>query len=146
MEQRLEPIQEESEQEDDIEESRPGEGEEEDIQIQVAEETKEVTAEDESDEAEDADEDDAALLSVKRPRQRPRSLSQESLPKMPSTSDHHEEMDSFSVSDRSSHAVDFSDEASPPEQASLGNKKRSTSAELRIKVSVLAQIAFKLKS
>lgn len=139
MGQRLEPIQEESEQEDDTEGSRTGEGGEEEVfQIPGGEESKEVTAEDETEE----DEDDAPLLGVKRPRRLPRSLSRESFPRTPSISDHHEEMESFSLSDWSSLAVDLCDEASPPEQTSSGNKR----SELRIKVSVFAQTTFILNS
>lgn len=135
----LEPIQEESEHEDEIGGSKTGEGAEEDFQIQVGVETKEAMTEDESEEDEDA-----ALLRVLRPRRLSRSLRHESFPQMQSTNNHQEEMENFSVSDRSSRAVDLSDEATPPVQARLGNEKRSRSGELRIKVSILAQFTFEL--
>lgn len=67
----LEPIQEESEQEDEIEESKTGGGKEEDCQTQVRVETKEVLKEDLSEE----DEDDTAPLRVLRPRRLSRFLS-----------------------------------------------------------------------
>lgn len=136
MEQRphLEPIQEESEQEDEIGGSKTGEGEEEDFQIQVGVETKEVMTEE--------SEEDVALLRVLRPRRLSRS--QESVPQMQSTNNNQEETENFSMSDRSLRAVDLSDEATAPVQARLGNEKRSRSGELRIKVSILAQFIFEL--
>lgn len=136
MEQRphLEPIQEESEQEDEIGGSETGEGEEEDFQIQVGVETKEAMTEE--------SEEDVALLRVLRPRRLSRS--QESVPQMQSTNNNQEETENFSVSDRSLRAVDLSDETTAPVQARLGNEKRSRSGELRIKVSILAQFIFEL--
>ncbi|XP_030259511.1 histone H3.v1-like isoform X2 [Sparus aurata] len=102
---RLEPIQEESEQEDDVKRSKTGEREEEDFQIQAGVETKEVMAE----ETEEEDEDDK--LRVLRPSRRSRSLSSHSLslPRRRSANNHQDELESFSVSD--SH-----DEATPPKQ------------------------------
>ncbi|KAI3374900.1 hypothetical protein L3Q82_021442 [Scortum barcoo] len=130
MEQRphLEPIQEESEQEDEIRGGETGEGQEEDFQIQVGVEAKEAMTE-ESEEDEDAD-----LLRVLRPRRLSHSLSGKSIPQMQSANNHQEEMENFSLSDWSSRAVDLSDEASLPGQARLGSE-RSRSDELRIKVS-----------
>ncbi|XP_042285376.1 mitotic apparatus protein p62-like [Thunnus maccoyii] len=125
---RLEPIQEESEQEDETEGSRTGEdkGEEEDSQVQVGMET-----EDESEE----DEDDDAPLRALRPRRLSRSLSHESFPQMQSTNNNPEEMENISVSDLSTFAMVLSDEATPPGKPRLEFKKRSSSGELRIKVS-----------
>ncbi len=141
MEQRphLEPIQEESEWEDEIGGSRTEEGEEEDFQIQVGVETKKAMTEGESEEDEDG-----ALLRVLRPRRLSRTLSRESFPQMRSTNIHQEEMKNFSVSDQSSRAVDLSDETTSPVQARLGNEKSSRSGELRIKVSILTQFTFEL--
>ncbi|XP_030259510.1 uncharacterized protein LOC115573045 isoform X1 [Sparus aurata] len=120
---RLEPIQEESEQEDDVKRSKTGEREEEDFQIQAGVETKEVMAE----ETEEEDEDDK--LRVLRPSRRSRSLSSHSLslPRRRSANNHQDELESFSVSD--SH-----DEATPPKQVRLGHERRSSSGELRMKI------------
>ncbi|TKS79775.1 hypothetical protein D9C73_013995 [Collichthys lucidus] len=133
----LEPIQEESEQEDEIEGSTTGEEEEEEEyekeeeeeeDFQVGVETKEVMTADESEE----DEDDV-LLRVLRPRRMYPSRSQVSLPRMRSTNKHQKEIDS-SVSEQSSHSVDLNGEDAPrPVQARLGKEKRSVSDELKIK-------------
>lgn len=130
---RLEPIQEESEQEDDVKRSKTGEREEEDFQIQAGVETKEVMAE----ETEEEDEDDK--LRVLRPSRRSRSLSSHSLslPRRRSANNHQDELESFSVSD--SH-----DEATPPKQVRLGHERRSSSGELRMKVSILPQLYIKM--
>lgn len=129
---RLEPIQEESEQEDDVKRSKTRESEEEDFQIQAGVETKEVTAE----ETEEEDEDDE--LRVLRPSRQSRSLSHSlSLPRRRSANYHQEELESLSVSD--SH-----DEDTPPKQASLGHERRSSSGELRKKVSILPQLYIKM--
>lgn len=128
----LEPIQEESEQEDEIEESKTGGVKEEDCQTQVRVEKKEVLKEDLSEE----DEDDTAPLRVLRPRRLSRFLSQESFLQTQSTHNHQEELENFSVLDGSAHAVDLSDEATPPEQTRSGNEERSRSGQLRIKVSI----------
>ncbi len=74
----------------------------------------------------DEDEDDTSLLRVMRPRQLSRSLSEESFPQNSSINDYYEEMESFSLSERNS----------PPEQTSVGNKRRSISAVLRMRVSI----------
>ncbi|KAM8727205.1 uncharacterized protein AB9X84_000991 [Acanthopagrus schlegelii] len=113
---RLEPIQEESEQEDNVKRSESGEREEEDFQVQAGVETEEVTAE----ETEEEDEDEE--LRVLRPSRPSRhSLS---LPRRRSASDHQEELESFFVSDSK-------DEATPPKQARLGHE---SSSELRMKI------------
>lgn len=105
-------------------------------------ETKEVMAADESEEEED--DDDAPVLRVMRPRRLSRSHSQESFPRMQPTNHHQEEVGSFCVSERSSHALDLSDEATPPKQAGSGNKKWSCSGGLRITVSILTQFTSRL--
>ncbi|TKS79701.1 hypothetical protein D9C73_014069 [Collichthys lucidus] len=135
----LEPIQEESEQEDEIEGSTTGEEEEEEEyekeeeeeeDFQVGVKTKEVMTADESEE----DEDDV-LLRVLRPRRMYPSRSQVSFPRMRSTNKHQKEIDS-SVSEQSAHSVDLNGEdALRPVQARLGKEKRSVSDELRIKIS-----------
>ncbi|XP_078029505.1 uncharacterized protein LOC144465107 isoform X1 [Epinephelus lanceolatus] len=126
----LEPIQEEPEQEDEIEEGKTG-GEEEDFQSEVGVDTKEVVAEDESEE----DEDHAAQLRVMRARRLPRSLRQESFLQIQSTNNHEEEMENFSESYRSTRGVDLSDGATPPLQARLGNEKRFCRGVLQTEVS-----------
>ncbi|KAE8290869.1 hypothetical protein D5F01_LYC10460 [Larimichthys crocea] len=126
----LEPIQEESEQEDEIEGSKTGEEEEEEEEedFQVGVETKEVMTADES-------EEDEVLLRVLRPRRIYRPRSQVSFPRMQSTNKHQKEMDS-SVLEQSSHSVDLNGEDTlRPVQARLGKEKRSVSDELRIKLS-----------
>lgn len=130
----LEPIQEESEQEDEIEGSKTGEEEEEEEEdFQVGVETKEVMTADES-------EEDEVLLRVLRPRRIYRPRSQVSFPRMQSTNKHQKEMDS-SVSEQSSHSVYLNGEDTlRPVQARLGKEKRSVSDELRIKVSILARL------
>ncbi|KAG8014187.1 hypothetical protein GBF38_016533 [Nibea albiflora] len=118
----LEPIQEESEQEDEIEGSKTGE--EEDLRVGV--EAKEVMTADESEEDDD-------LLRVLRPRRIYRSHSQVSFPQVRPTIKRQRETDS-SVSEQSSHSVDLKgEETLQPVQARLGNEKRSVSDELRIK-------------
>ncbi|XP_040000272.1 uncharacterized protein LOC120799288 isoform X2 [Xiphias gladius] len=131
----LEPIQEESEHEDEIRRSKTGEGEE-DSQTHVGVETEDVMAEDKSaEEEEEEEEDDDALLRVLRPRRLSHSFSQESFLQKRSTSNHQEKTKNFSVSDLSTHAVGLSDEATPPGQPKLGNEKWSSSRKLRIKIS-----------
>lgn len=115
-------------------------GEEEDFQIQVGVETKEVTTEDKSE-----DEDNDSLLRVVRPKQLPRSLSQDSFLQIQSTNNHQEEMENFSDSEWSTHGVDLRDKATPPWQTKLGNEKRSISSALRIKVSVCGTICIQIK-
>lgn len=95
--------------------------------------TKEVVTEEESEE----DEDDAPPLRVLRPRRLSRSLLRESFLQMQSTSNHQEEMENFSASDQSTHAGDLSGEATPPGQTRLGNEKRFSSGELKIKVGLV---------
>ena len=121
---RLEPIQEESEQEDNLKRSESGEREEEDFQVQAGVETEEVTAE----ETEEEDEDEE--LRVLRPSRPSRhSLS---LRRRRSANDHREELERFFVSDSK-------DEATPPKQARLGHERRSSSSELRMKVSIFCR-------
>ncbi|XP_054452590.1 VID27-like protein [Anoplopoma fimbria] len=118
---RLEPIQEESEREDEFRGSETGEGEgeeEEDV------ETEEVMEEDKD-----------SPLRVMRPRRVSRSLSEDRFLRTQSTDNYQEESAGFSESDWSTHTVGLSEEAAPPQQTRVGNKKRSSSAELKIKVS-----------
>ncbi|KAK9539293.1 hypothetical protein VZT92_004409 [Zoarces viviparus] len=122
---RLEPIQEESEREDEIKGSETGEGEEEEEE----EETMEVMAEDESENDEDAP------LRVLRPRRMSRSLSQESFLRIQSTDNNREETVTFSESDQNTRTVGVSEESTPPQQTRLGNEKRSIRGKLKIKVS-----------
>lgn len=139
MEQRppLEPIQEESEQEDEIKESTSGEEEDENFQVQVGLEREEVVAEDESKEEE---EDDGAL----RSRQLSRSLSRESFLHMQSTFNHWKEMKNFTVPDSTTYSVDLSDEATSPRSPRSEKQKWRSSGKPRVKVSISVQFLLKL--
>ncbi|KAI9544665.1 hypothetical protein NQZ68_001539 [Dissostichus eleginoides] len=120
----LEPIEEESWQEDETEGSKSGEEEEEDFQIQV--DTKEVMVDEESDEGE---------LRVQRPRQLCGSLRQASYLQNQSTNKDEEEMENSSDSDRSTQALDLCDEATTQQPKRFGNEKWSISKLLRIEAS-----------
>ncbi|CAB1428785.1 unnamed protein product [Pleuronectes platessa] len=126
MEQRpyLEPIQEESEQEDETGGSRT-EDREEDFQSEVEME-EEVAQEEEEEEEED---DDDVPLRVLRPRRLSLSLSTESFLQSPSADNHQGDLEKSSVSD----AVDLSDEAESSWQTNLGNEDQAIGRGLREK-------------
>lgn len=132
MEQRpgLEPIQEESELEDETEGNRTREGNEGDFPFQVGVEEEDALAEDESDK-----DDDAAQLRVLRPGRLSRSLSQ--------FSNHpHEGTESFSVSDVSTLSFHLRGEATTPGQLKFTNVRRSNSSKVKIKVGVTEYLLF----
>ncbi|XP_062260697.1 histone H3.v1-like [Platichthys flesus] len=129
MEQRpyLEPIQEESEQEDETGGSRTGDREE-DFQSEVEME-EEVAQEQEEEEVEEDDDDDDVPLRALRPRRLSRSLSTESFLQSPSADNHQGDLETSSVSD----AVDLSDEAKSSWQTNLGNEEQAHGRGLREK-------------
>lgn len=130
MEQRpgLEPIQEESELEDETEGNRTREGNEGDFPFQVGVEEEDALAEDDKD-------DDAAQLRVLRPGRLSRSLSQ--------FSNHpHEGTESFSVSDVSTLSFNLRGEATTPRQPKFTNVRRSNSSKVKIKVGVPEYLLF----
>lgn len=137
---RLEPIQEESEQEDETEGDKTGK-QNEDFQGQVSMETDEVMGKDEG----DKDEDDDAPLSVLRPRRLSHSSSHESFPQMQSTNNDQEEMENFSVSDLSIFAEALSDITIPPGKPRIEFQKSLNSTHMRIKVSIFFHFIFNLK-
>nr|XP_019955484.1 PREDICTED: histone H3.v1-like [Paralichthys olivaceus] len=123
----LEPIQEESEQEDET--GGSGTEGEEDFQSEVGVEMEEEVAEEEEEEEEEEDEDDDdAPLRVLRPRRLSRSLSNsESFLQSHSADSHQRDLDNSSVSD----AVDLSDEAESSWQQKLGNEKQAIGRGLK---------------
>lgn len=125
----LEPIKEESEQDDGIKESKTGKREEAQFQSKVGLKTEEVVAEDESNE-----EDGGAL----RSRQLSRSLSQKNFLQMQSTVSEWEEMKHFTVPDLTPYSLDLSDEATSPRPPSLEKVWWCSGGKLRRMVSIFA--------
>ncbi|CAK6966815.1 mitotic apparatus protein p62-like [Scomber scombrus] len=130
----LEPIQEESEQEDETEGDKTGK-QEEDFQGQVSMETDEVMAKDES----NKDEDDDVPLRVLRPRRLSHSSSHESFPQMQSTNNDQEEMENLAVSDLSTFAEALSDATLPPGKPRIEFQKSFSSTLPRTKVSKIVR-------
>ena len=116
----LEPIQEESEQED--EENRIGE--EEDFAFQMGVETEEILAE------KDQEEEDDAPLRVLRPGRRSTSIREKCF-KIQSNN-HLEKTEKSSMSDMRMHAADLSVKST--QIPMLGNWRRSRSSNLQLKV------------
>lgn len=131
MEQRppLEPIQEESEQEEENQTV-----EQEDFQSRAVLETEEMMTEDES------DEEDGAFIS----RKISRSLSQERFPQMQSTINHWKEMTHFTALDSDPYTLDLSDDAASPRAPRL-EQKWCRGGKLRGKVGGFAQFLLKIK-
>ncbi|KAL6104623.1 uncharacterized protein ACO6RY_14305 [Pungitius sinensis] len=125
---RLEPIQEESEREDETTGSKTGEGEEQE------EEEEETTTQEFADDESEEDED--APLRVMRPSRTYHSLSQQSfLHTQPSENDGEETVGLWE-SDQSTHLDPPGEESPPLQRTRLGVEKLSTSVQTeRIKVS-----------
>lgn len=123
----LEPIQEEPEQEDEdeAEKSRTSEEEDESFQIRAGAETEGETEEENSEEEGDE-------LRVMRLRRRLSSQSHESFPQMQFSSSEQAKSENLSPPAQNSHAAALSDEG---QQERPREEKRSTSRQLRIKVS-----------
>lgn len=128
---RLEAIQEESEQ-DDIRGCKTSESGE-SWQTSVGVDAEELMEEDKSEEEEE--------LRVLRPRRLTRSLSQRGFVRMMTTESYQEETHNSSVSDLSSCAEDFSDEAVTPGQSTLGKETHFT-RDWKIKVSLFFFFTF----
>ncbi|XP_062413783.1 histone H3.v1-like [Pungitius pungitius] len=128
---RLEPIQEESEREDETTGSKTGEGEE---QEEEEEEEETTTTQEIADDESEGDED--APLRVMRPSRTYHSLSQQSfLHTQPSENDG-EEMVGLWESDQSTHLDPPGEESPPLQRTRLGIEKLSTSVKReRLKVS-----------
>ncbi|XP_037537233.1 death domain-associated protein 6-like [Nematolebias whitei] len=123
----LEPIEEESKQED---ESEGADREEENLESQVDAETEEVVAENERGEEEEGENDDDGSFLFLRPGRVSRSVSQKSFIQIQSDNQVNE---NNSVSDLSARAPDLSDDDVPlPKSA---KEKRSSGEKLRLKVS-----------
>lgn len=124
--QQLEPIQEETEQEDELDRSKTGKREDGDFPTRAGAETK-------------RNEDDEEELTVQRPRRPSRSHSRESLPPVQRMDNRREGMECLSLSEGN-----LADESTTPKR--VGKERRSTSGELSIKVGPTAHICSRLHS
>lgn len=122
--QQLEPIQEETEQEDELGGSKTGKREDGDFPTQAGAETK-------------CNEDDEEELTVQRPRRPSRSHSRESLPPVQRMDNQWEGLECLSLSEGN-----LADESTTPKQ--VGKGRRSTSSELSIKVGPTAHFCSRL--
>ncbi|KAF3699397.1 hypothetical protein EXN66_Car015084 [Channa argus] len=121
----LEPIQEESEQDDEISGSETGDGYQESLPFQIGVETQELMAEDEREE-----EDGSAL----RSRRLPRSLSRKNLLETQSSFIYQEETENFTVSDSTTNSVAVSKEATAPGSPRLVKLTWPSSGKPAVKV------------
>lgn len=149
---RLEPIQEESEHEDEAELDKTGK-QEDDHQFQVSMETDTTEERKATDEEEDfqvqinmeTEEDDDAPLRVLRPRRFSCSSNSESFSQMQSTNNDQEQMENSSVLDLSTFAETLCDVAMPPGKPRIEFQKGSSGGHQRIKVSIFSHFILKLK-
>ncbi|KAK2822458.1 hypothetical protein Q5P01_022523 [Channa striata] len=142
----LEPIQEVSEQEDEISGSNTGEGDEESFQAEIGVETEELTTEDEGEGGEEEEEqEEEEGGSAFRSRLLPRSLSGKNVLQTPSTFSHQDQTESFTLSDSTTPSVAVGEKSTSPGPPRLEKLKWPSGVKIKLQKQLKQSVQKKKK-